>query len=196
MEVQRAQELLRSLSLDDEGSFYGSPRGLNLGAGLIYRDVVFPLYDQEVGRFRAQSGLVCVLSHECDVDPANDRFLNGMVLVCLILPLSTVVETAAATELPDDELGAFLGHVARRRTPRCVYFPLHPDFLPDGGLLNLNLLAATDRSDLTEGKCVAALSAQAYRTVTAALEQHLTRPKAEILPFTDAPIGKGRSVRP
>lgn len=194
MEVQRAREILRSLSLDDEGSFYGSPRGLSLGSGLIYRDVTFPLFHQEERRFRAQSGLVCVFSHECDVDPANDRFLNGMVLVCVILPLSAVVDTAAATSLPDDELGAFLGNVARRRTPRCVYFPGHPEFLPDGGLLNLNLIASTDRSELEDSKCVAALSAHAYRAVTAALEQHLTRPKAEILPFTDAPIGKGRSI--
>lgn len=154
------------------------------------------MFDQEAGHFRAQSGLVCVLSHECDIDPANDRFLNGMVLVCVILPLSAIVETAAATDLADDELGAFLGNVARRRTPRCVYFPAHPDFLPMGGLLNLNLIASTDRSELQEAKCVAALSAQAYRTVTAALEQHLTRPKAEILPFSDAPIGRGRSIGP
>ena len=119
-----------------------------------------------------------------------------MVLVCVVLPLSIVVETAAAACLRDDELGAFLGNVARRRTPRCVYFPLHPDFLPDGGLLNLNLLASTDRSELEDAKCVAALSAHAYRTVTAALEQHLTRPKAEILPFADVPIGRGRTIRP
>lgn len=196
MEVQRAQEILRSLSLDDEGSFYGSSRGLSLGSGLIYRDVTFPLFDQEAKRFRAQSGLVCVLSHECDVEPANDRFLNGMVLVCVVLPLKTIVETAAASNLRDDELGAFLGNVARRRTPRCVYFPFHREFLPDGGLLNLNLVASTDRSELDESKCVAALSAQAYRTVTAALEQHLTRPKAEVLPFSDVPIGKGRTIGP
>lgn len=196
MEVRRAQEILRSLSLDDEGSFYGSSRGLSLGSGLVYRDVTFPLFDPETKRFRAQSGLVCVLSHECDVDPANDRFLNGMVLVCVVLPLQIIVQAAATSNLPDDELGAFLGNVARRRTPRCVYFPFHPDFLPDGGLLNLNLVASTDRSELEENKRVAALSAHAYRTVTAALEQHLTRPKAEILPFTDVPIGRGRSLRP
>lgn len=196
MEVRRAQEILRSLSLDDEGSFYGSPRGLSLGSGLIYRDVTFPLFDQEAARFSAQSGLVCVLSHECDVDPANDRFLNGMVLVCVILPLAAVVEEAIARQLADDELGAFLGNVARRRTPRCVYFPSHPEFLPDGGLLNLNLVASTERSQLLEANCVAALSAHAYRTVTTALEQHLTRPKAEILPFSDTPIGRGRTVRP
>lgn len=194
MEVQRAREILRSLGLDDEGSFYGSPRGLSLGSGLIYRNVTVPLYDQAAGRFRAQSGLVCVLSHECDLDSTNDRFLNGMVLVCLILPLNAVVEEAKEASFPDDELGAFLGNVARRRTPRCVYFPCHPDFLPDGGLLNLNLIASTDRSELRAEDCLAALSAPAFRTVTSALEQHLTRPKAEALPFTDAIIRQGRSI--
>jgi hypothetical protein len=195
MEVQRAQDILRSLSLDDEGSFYGSARGLSVGAGLIYRDVTFPLFNEESGKFQAQSGLVCVLSHECDVDPANVRFLNGMVLVCLILPLRTIVELAEATAFPDGDLGAFLGHVARRRTPRCVYFAPHPDFLPEGGLLNLNLIASTHVSELTEENRVAALSAHAFRAVTASLEDHLTRPKAEILPFSDAPIGHGRSIR-
>ena len=57
MEVQRAQEILRSLSLDDEGSFYGSARGLSLGAGLLYSDTVFPLFDEAEGRFKAQAGL-------------------------------------------------------------------------------------------------------------------------------------------
>jgi hypothetical protein len=194
MEVERAQGILRSLSLEDEGSFYGSARGLSLGAGLLYREVTFPLYDQEAGRFRAQSGLVCVLSHECDLDPANERFLNGMVLVSVLLPLASVVAAAAKDGLPDDELGAFLGNVARRRAPRCVYFPPHPDFLPEGGLLNLNLIASTDQSELKEGNCVAALSAHAFRAVTSALEQHLARPKSELLPFTDAPIGKGRTI--
>lgn len=195
MEVQRAQEILRSLSLDDEGSFYGSARGLSVGAGLIYRDVTFPLFNEEAGRFQAQSGLICVLSHECDVDPANVRFLNGMILVCLILPLRSVVEHAAAIGFPDGDLGAFLGHVARRRTPRCVYFAPHPEFLPEGGLLNLNLIASTHLSLLPEEHRVAALSAHAFRTVTAALEDHLTRPKAEILPFSDAPVRHGNSIR-
>lgn len=194
VDVQRAQELLRSLSVDDEGSFYGSPKGLSLGAGLLYDGVTFPLFDQKTGRFKAQSGLICVLSHECDVDPANDRFLNGMVLISMVLPLAAVVEEATDSEFPDDAFGAFLGHVARRRTPRCVYFPLHPEFLPDGGILNLNLLASTNRTEFAHARCVAALSAQAYRSVTMALEQHLTRPKAEILPFTDASVGRGRSI--
>ena len=195
MEVQRAQEILRSLSLDDEGSFYGSARGLSLGAGLLYSDTVFPLFDEAEGRFKAQAGLVCVLSHECDVDPANVRFLNGMVLVCLVLPLRSVTEQAAAIEFPDGDLGAFLGNVARRRTPRCVYFPPHPSFLPEGGLLNLNLIASTHQSQLPEANCVAALSAHAHRSVTAALEDHLTRPKAELLPFAATPVGRGRSIK-
>jgi hypothetical protein len=83
MQIERARDILRSLSLDDEGSFYGSQRGLSIGAGLLFSSVTFPMFDQEIGRFRAQSGLVCVLSHECDLDPGNDRFLNGMALVCL-----------------------------------------------------------------------------------------------------------------
>jgi len=194
MEVQRAREILRSLSLDDEGSFYGSGRGLSLGAGLLYRDVEFPIFNEKTGRFQVRSGLVCVLSHECDVDPANVRFLNGMVLVCLVLPLAAVVDVAAARALSDGDLGAFLGNVARRRTPRCVYFVPHPAFLPDGGLLNLNLIASTDRLFLPDSNRVAALSAQAFRTVSSALEDHLIRPKAEILPFTDAAIRRSRSI--
>ena len=194
MEVERAREILRSLNLDDEGSFYGSAKGLSLGAGLLFRDVTFPLFDSEANRFKAQTAVVCVLSHECDLDPANDRFLNGMALICVVLPLEAVVTAAQKAAFPDDELGAFLGNVARRRTPRCVYFPPMVEILPSGGLLNLNLVASTIVSELTSERCVGALSAHAYRTVTLALEQHLTRPKSERLPFADASPTKGRSI--
>ena len=193
MEVDRAREILRSLNLDDEGSFYGPASGPSVGSGLLFRNVTFPLYDTQAGRFRAQSGLVCVLSHECDLDPANDRFLNGMALVCLVLSLEAITAAARDGGFPDDDLGAFLGNVARRRTPRCVYFPPMGD-LPHGGLLNLNLIASTAVSELKTANCAGALSEHAYRSVVSALEQHLTRPKSETLPLSDARPTKGRSI--
>jgi hypothetical protein len=194
MEIKRAREILFTTGLEDEGSFYGPAAGLSVGTGLIFRDIAFPLYDDASKKFRVQAGLATVLSHECDLDPANDRFLNGMALICPILTLEAVVREAAETSFSDVDLGAFLGHVARRRTPRCVYFPPLPDRLPFGGLLNLNLIASTSASLLTDDRRVAALSARAHRAVTVALGEHLIRPKAETLPFSDSPATKSRSI--
>lgn len=143
MELARAREIIETNAQDDSGSFYGSPADMSLGLGLIIDNVEFPIFNEETDRFSVQAGLVYVLSHECDLDPGNSRFLNGIALVSPILQLDAVLKDADARGVPDGDLGAFLGGVAARKVARCVYLPPLAEKLPDGGLLNLNLLVST-----------------------------------------------------
>jgi hypothetical protein len=194
MDVARAREILNSTALDDPGSFYGSADGLSLGVGLVIANVEYPVFDQDRQRFTVRAGLVYVLSHECDLDPANVRFLNGAAVVCPILPLANIISDATAAAYPDDELGAFLGNVGARRAVRCVYMAPIAEHLPDGGLLNLNLICSTAISRLQAGQRVAAVSGAALMSIDAAIEQHLRREKAERLPLSEIPLRRGRSI--
>lgn len=194
MELARARKIITSTALDDEGSFYGPSENLALGAGLILDGVEFPFFDIDADRFRVRAGLVLVLSHECDLDPENDRFLNDMAVVCPIIPLQALVEDAAASGLTDNELGAFLGNVGRRRVARSVYCPPLPPQLEHGGIVNFNLIASTAVTKLHSGQRIRSLTAFGHRSIWAALEEHLTRAKSETLPLAGATVLRGRSI--
>jgi hypothetical protein len=194
MDLQRARQIVGASALDDPGSFYGSPEGLALGTGLIINGVDYPFFDPERERFSVRAGLVYVLSHECDLEPTNTRFLNGAALVCPILPLASALREAETAMVAQDDLAAFLGNVAARRVARCVYMPPLAGHLPDGGLLNLNLIASTTVDLLNAGERVAAVSVFGLRAIDAALEQHLRREKAEPLPLASATLRRPSSI--
>jgi hypothetical protein len=195
MDLARAREILAASALDDTGSFYGSPNGLSLGVGLIVSNVEFPVFDPTKDKFAVQAGLVYILSHECDLEPTNERLLNGAALVCPILQLKSVLIDFEHLGAPVNEVGAFLGNVAARRATRCVYMPPISNYLPDGGILNLNLIASTSVSRLKAGETVAAITAPAMMTIDMAIEQHLRRSKSERLPLSSAPLKRARSIR-
>lgn len=195
MDLPRAREILLASALDDPGSFYGQPDGLALGVGLLIDGVDYPFFDETRGRFSVRSGLVYVLSHECDLEPTNNRFLNGAALICPILPLSDALVEATNTNVPENQIAAFLGNVAARRVARCVYMPPIANHLGDGGLLNLNLIASTTVDLLNAGRRVAAVSVFGFQSIDAALEQHLRREKADLLPLAGATVRRGSSFR-
>lgn len=195
MQLERAREVLTSSALDDPGSFYGPANSLALGVGLIIDGVEYPVFDHARDVFSVRTGLIYVLSHECDLDPNNDRFLNGAALICPILPLKNVVNEATQLGLRDDELGAFLGNVAARRATRCVYMPPIATHLPDGGLLNLNLIASTSINRLNAGARVLAVSNSGHRSIDAAIDHHLRREKSEVLPLANAAVKRSRTIR-
>jgi hypothetical protein len=195
MDLQRARQIVGASALDDPGSFYGSPDGLALGTGLLIHGVEYPFFDPDRNRFSVRSGLIYVLSHECDLEPTNTRFLNGAGLICPILPVEAVLREAEGARVSEDDLAAFLGNVAARRVARCVYMPPLAEWLPDGGLLNLNLIASTTVDLLNAGQRVAAVSVFGLRAIDAALEQHLRREKAEPLPLSAATLRRPSSIR-
>ena len=85
VDIGAATEIAREKFRYKTGAFYGSHSGLDLGVGLIYDQIPYAIFDKAEKLFDTVSGLVYVLSHECDVDPNNPRFFNDYVLICPII---------------------------------------------------------------------------------------------------------------
>jgi hypothetical protein len=151
--------------------------------GLIYDGVHFPLFDEAEKVFDTAEGLVYVLTHECDVDEANERHFNEYVLICPINRFEAFAADFCAT-YSEGALYGMLPHLAKDAIFRVFYLPPIPDMLPYGGLLCLNQICNTHVSEFAsaEARKVCALSSYALQFIDFKLENHLRRPKAETLP--------------
>jgi hypothetical protein len=194
MELGLARKILASNALDDEGSFYGPPDGLSLGTGLIVADVPIPYFNRGTDRFTVAAATVYILSHECDLDPENDKVLGGYCLVCPLLPIEQMVASAVAASLSQNEISAFLGNIAARRVSRFVYLPPLQGAAM-GAVLNLNQITSTALSTIDVNNAVSAVSRYGLETIDMGLENHLRRAKSESLPLTMAPLRKGRTLK-
>jgi hypothetical protein len=184
MELRQVYELING-DARNVGKFYGPAEGLDLGAGLVLNGVGYPLYSTEEREFTVVEGLVYVLSHECDIDPANERPYSDKAVICPIIPLEHAHREYLTTRA-GHEAGAFFGNIGKRLVERLVYLPTIADHLPYGGLLYFGALSHTHVDELIrEGvvKC-AALSIHGLHTVDAALQQALRKPKAQAVPLS------------
>lgn len=166
------------------GAFYGSAIGLSLGTGLIYRDVLFPLFDQAEELFDTVAGLAYVATHECDIDQGNTRHFNDHVIICPIILLNEFAVDFSETE-PESALLEIIGDIASDRIYRVFYLPpISEEVLPHGGLLYLNHLCSTHVNVFHElgAAPVCALSTYAQHRLDLKLTNHLFREKAELLP--------------
>lgn len=164
--------------------FYGIATEAGMGTGMMLSNVAYPAYLAEHGRFGIVEGIVIVLTHECDLDLANERVLNNAAVICPVIPLEQFV-AALGEMLDDDAAEKLLSNITSRNVNRLLYLPIVPDVLPMGGYLYLNLLTSTHRSKL-EGEEVARLcmmSGDGLRELDHAIERHFRRPKADRLPF-------------
>lgn len=193
MEAALARKILATNALDDPGSFYGPADGLSIGAGLIISEVAFPYYNRTEKRFVVGSGSVYVLSHECDLDPENDKVLGGYCLVCPLLHVDELVKSALAASLSQNQVSAFLGNLAARKVSRFVYLPPLMAF-EGGAVLNLNQITSTSLETMEGREPLIAVSAYGLVTIDMALENHLRRAKSEALPLTGAALRKGNSI--
>jgi len=184
MDAQRAYEIAQAASRIDPGSFYGKSDNLAVGAGLIIDRVEFPIFDEEAGRFAVKAGLVYVVSHECDLDPANERLMNELAIVCPIMKMEDFVD--AATALDEGFVVGFLGNLAARNVSRAVYLPPMGGPLPFGGMLYLNAMSHTHVSKLANDETVnlGCVTARGLLEIDMALERHLRRPKSDLLPLS------------
>jgi hypothetical protein len=182
-------QLLRKYSYNRD-VFYGDASGLDLGAGLIYQDVIHPAYNDESQKYDTRAGAAYILTHECDVDPANDRHFNTEVLVLPIIRFEEFCEEYIA-EHSEGALGAFIDNLAQDDVSRVMYIPPVPmhiaNSLPSGGLLYLNNICSSPTSCFGDGSDgfaapLCALSSYALNIVDLKLENHLRRPKAQLLP--------------
>src|SRR5262245_35452528 len=98
--------------------FYAPVNHPGVGKGQIYDGVRYAVYDLGTSTFLTAEGLVYVLTHECDVEQANERVLNEEVLVCPIVPLGDLVAEYEAAQLQGELLPTFLGNLGSRRVSR------------------------------------------------------------------------------
>lgn len=187
MEARRAYELATAGAPPSHARFYGAIAGAGIGAGLILQNVQWATYLPDEKRFGVLSSLALVLTHECDLDPGNDRAFNEHAIICPIIPLETLVEDLAVNH-SEQEIGELLGNVTARYINRLMYIPLIPDRLPLGGYLYLNQLGHTHLSKLSDDSVepICMMSADGLRELDYALEKHLRRPKADRMPFERA----------
>lgn len=182
MDVQEAYEHIRQHLSIDAGSFFSSGESISLGAGKLYSGVCFPIYDPGSGVFLTAAGAVYVLTHECDVDQANDRIFNEDVLVCPLTEFEAFVKSYREL-LTADQLRNFLTNLARRQVSRVIYLPPLPPRLPYGALMYLNNITNTHVSAFTNNgaESIGAVTGPGLRVIDQSIENHLLRPKAERL---------------
>jgi hypothetical protein len=181
---RKASELAIEHFPHKAGAFYGSANGLSLGVGLIYDCIRYPLLDEESQLFDAVEGLVYVLTHECDVDPANDRHFNEYVLICPIIKFEEWSTELASTK-SEDELFGFIPDLVSGKIFRACYLPpVNDKTLPFGGILYFNNICSTHRKFFlnTNANAICALSGYAQQIIDYRLQNHLLRPKVEQLP--------------
>jgi hypothetical protein len=184
VDIGVATEIAREKFLYKTGAFYGSHSGLDLGVGLIYNEIPYAIFDKAEKLFDTVSGLVYVLSHECDVDQNNPRFFNDYVLICPIIDyLEFVYEVASVYS--DHEASQLATDLVSDRIFRAIYIPpISQTMLPHGGILYFNQIGNTAVSSFgePEAQAVCALSSYAQAIIDRKLENHLLRPKAQALP--------------
>jgi hypothetical protein len=188
MNARRYLDLaLANFAFQRPGAFYGSAGGLALGAGLIYRGVLFPQFNVDTGGFDGLQGPAYVLTHECDIDQSNTRHFNDLVLVCpLILFNDFVAEYEGAMGVA--ALKSFVTALAKNDVSRVFFLPPTPetfgeDELSHGALLYLNQLCHTPVSLFSGTAAICALSSYGLERLDAKFQNHLFRPKAEPLPI-------------
>ena len=174
----------------DPGRFYGPASGLPLGVGLLLRDCVMALPHSTEKLFETMLGIALVLTHECDVDQANERHFNDLVLVCPVIPLENFCEEMEQ-EGGAGAWGGILPQIAGDNVYRALYLPpVYPSFncpeLEGGGIVYLNHISSCRVewiSDLPH-QAICSLSAIGLRTFDFKLTNHLLREKAATLWFS------------
>lgn len=166
------------------GRFYSPGTNVALGKGKLYDGVRCAVFDPETSLFLTVESLAYVLTHECDVDAANDRVFNDQVLVCPILKLEDLVAEYQA-DLAGELLPSFLSNLGARNVSRLIYLPPVPDLMPFGGVLYLNQISHAHVSAFDEGRArsICAVSSFGLEHIEYGLENHLLRPKADRLAF-------------
>ena len=184
VDIARATKLAIDSFPFNQGAFYGSAAGLATGVGLILDGVAYPLFDENEQLFDTVAGVVYVLTHECDLDAANNRSFNEYALIC---PIICFREFALefATNHSEAALFGFIPDLASNRIFRAAFIPpIDRVILPHGGILYLNQICSTHVMSFKTGisRPVCALSQYAQQIIDYKLVNHLFRPKADQLP--------------
>lgn len=184
MDAYEAHTYISSKLTVDAGRFFTKGVDLPLGVGKIFSSVRYPVYIQESQIYQTLEGLVYILSHECDIDPANQRTFNDHLLICPILDFQKFIEEYQK-QYTEDQLKSFLSHLAEHKISRVVYLPHIPDCLPFGGILYLNQVTNTHVSEFSQNRVseVGTVTAPGLMVIDYSLLNHFLRPKSVSLPL-------------
>jgi hypothetical protein len=185
-----AELAVTSNPIRNSGAWYGQAGALAPGAGVIFRGIPYPIFNPSTDRYQVNSGLVLVLTHECDIDPNNARAMNRGFLVAPLIQMNAFAANFETDELRDN--GRSLAcEIAANRVHRLMYLPPPIDLLrvndfPLGAFIYFNAITNADVSHLTAAGAgaVCALSEAGMQVLDNRLKNHLFRPKAEQLPRT------------
>lgn len=173
----------------DTGRFYGPAAGLPLGTGLLLSECVLAFADEGARRYQTGVGPALVLTHECDVDPANVRYFNDLFLAFPIMALDDFCEEYEAERGPGS-WAEFLPALARDEVVRAMWLPPIPNGadhpkLESGGVIYLNQLShsCTAWVEDIETKAICTLSSFGLRYLDTKIANLWNREKAVTLPF-------------
>jgi len=183
MQYRNARDLCLKHFPSDPARFYGPAAGLPLGAGILLRDCVVAVPHETEVRYETGVGPALILTHECDIDPSNDRHFNDLLLVCPIIPLDDFC-VEYEQEGGAGSWGGILQAIAGNIVHRAMYLPPFPE-MEGGGIIYLNNVSScrvawiTDLSD----QAICSLSARGLQMFDFKLTNHLFREKAVPLLF-------------
>jgi hypothetical protein len=170
------------------GAWYGTARNLAPGVGVIFTGLPYPLFNPAERRYQVISGMVLILTHECDIDQHNQRAMNTSFLVAPLIQMSAFASRFAQQE---DIARALARDIAANKVHRLMYLPppnelLRVQEIPLGAFIYFNSITHADVTHLTAKgvRPVCALSELGLEFLDNRLKNHLFRPKAEQLPRT------------
>jgi hypothetical protein len=174
----------------NSGAWYGRSGGLAPGVGVIFNGIPYPIFNPETARYQVNSGLVLILTHECDIDQGNIRAMNRGFLIAPLIQMTAFAANFDNQDLKEN--GRSLAReIAANRVHRLMYLPPPNELLkvndfPLGAFIYFNAITNADISHLTAAGAhpVCALSEAGLQVLDARLKNHLFRPKAEQLPRT------------
>jgi hypothetical protein len=186
LSLAEAEALVFRRTDHDSGRYYGAIHAdLGIGVGLFFSNVRMPIYDEKRGLFVTRTFTVLVLTHECDIDQANQKAFNNDVLVAPLAPFEAVFETLKAKR-SDAEIKSYLGDLAAGRITQLMYLPHWPERFPNGVVLYLNRITHTHLAEFSrEGVSgIGALTGYGLQQLHSRLSTHLLREKQDRLPLS------------
>lgn len=174
----------------NSGAWYGAAAGLAPGAGVIVTGIPYPLFNPEQRRYQVMSGLVLILTHECDIDQNNARSMNSSFLVAPLIQMAAFAQSFSTAD--QQKVGRDLARdIAANRVNRLMYLPppnelLRVNDIPLGAFIYFNAITHADVRHLTAdgARTICALSELGLEVLDNRLKNHLFRPKAEQLART------------
>lgn len=165
--------------------FWGPANKLSIGTGLVFSEINYPLLNLESGFFQTVQGPILVLTHECDISQENERYFNEELLICPIIPFEEFINQYVSYVSQDALQSNFIPSLSKHKISRVMYLPyVNEELLPYGGLIYFNQISSTHISMFEKKKAAVAISAPGLNCLSLKLQNHLLRPKAEILPLT------------